>query len=147
MLPQTRPCLGKPSAWQTFLKITASTIYLLMLFLMKRTIESGNSSNQCIKAKSAKLCNVGGSMAVSEIWDPSLAMVARSLKNLDWFGFGFACACWQVSFSRTGPGDWRLSYWFSTRSRRLSMWLVCQLMAPVCGLCECCLTLRYDFLR
>ncbi len=37
----------------------------------------------CIKSKSAKLCNVGGSTAVSEIWDLSLAMVARLLKNLD----------------------------------------------------------------
>ncbi len=37
----------------------------------------------CIKSKAPKLCSVGGSVVVSDIWDPSLPHIARSLKDLD----------------------------------------------------------------
>ncbi len=37
----------------------------------------------CIKSKAAKLCNIGGSVSVSDIWDPSLPKIARLLRNLD----------------------------------------------------------------
>ncbi len=37
----------------------------------------------CIKSKSHHLCNMGGSVAVSDIWDPSLPKIAKLLKALD----------------------------------------------------------------
>ncbi len=37
----------------------------------------------CIKSKSLKLCNVGGSVHVADIWDPSLPIIAKNLKDLD----------------------------------------------------------------
>ncbi len=36
-----------------------------------------------IKSKAANLCNVGGSVVISDIWDPSLPNIAKSLKILD----------------------------------------------------------------
>ncbi len=36
-----------------------------------------------IKSKASKLCNVGGSVGVSGVWDPSLPMVAKRLKDMD----------------------------------------------------------------
>ncbi len=36
-----------------------------------------------IKAKAPKLCNLGGSVTVYGVWDPSLPMVAKKLRDLD----------------------------------------------------------------
>ncbi len=36
-----------------------------------------------IKSKATNLCNVGGSVVISDIWDPSLPNIAKSLKILD----------------------------------------------------------------
>ncbi len=47
-------------------------------FRKRRFIES-----VCIKSRARDLCNVGGSVAVSDIWDPSLPKVARTLPMLD----------------------------------------------------------------
>ncbi len=37
----------------------------------------------CIKSKSVKLSNLGGSVGVSDVWDPSLPYIAKTLKDLD----------------------------------------------------------------
>ncbi len=44
----------------------------------------------CIKSKVSHLCNTGTSMSMSDMWNPVLPLVVRSLSALDWLTGKFA---------------------------------------------------------